>query len=57
MEERSATALAHAARELLADLPDRALTRAYAERFSWDETSQGQIDLFTEITRNPTRVT
>jgi glycosyltransferase involved in cell wall biosynthesis len=28
---------------------DRAATRNYAEGFSWDATSQGQLDLFTKI--------
>lgn len=49
IEERTSDALAIAARTLLADLPDRAATRTYSENFSWDETSQGQIDLFKEI--------
>ncbi len=29
--------------------PDRAATRRYAERFSWDETSRGQERLFTAL--------
>lgn len=49
VDERSAPALARAAAGLLADLPDRGATRTYAEAFSWDETSQGQIELFQEI--------
>lgn len=49
VNERTSGALAIAAQTLLADLPDRAATRAYSEKFSWDETSQGQIDLFKEI--------
>ena len=36
-------------KELLADPPDRAATRAYAEGFSWDATTEGQIELFNEI--------
>lgn len=55
VDERSAEALANAARALLADLPDRAKTRTYAEAFSWDETSQGQIELFGEIIARHTR--
>lgn len=31
---------------LFEGLPDRAATRAYAERFGWGETTQGQIELF-----------
>jgi glycosyltransferase involved in cell wall biosynthesis len=37
-------------RKIFADMPDRAATRTYAERFSWDETTQGQIALFREVT-------
>jgi teichuronic acid biosynthesis glycosyltransferase TuaC len=36
-------------RRLFADLPDRAATRAYAEPFSWDETTAGQLALFRRI--------
>lgn len=49
MAERSGAAIAAAARDLFADLPDRAATRAYAEGFSWDATTQGQLDLFRRI--------
>ena len=55
VDERSPQALASAAGALLANLPDRAKTRTYAEAFSWDETSQGQIDLFGEIIAQHTR--
>ncbi len=34
---------------LLAAPPDRAATRAYAERFSWDDTVRGVIDLFETV--------
>ncbi|MFL5285216.1 MAG: glycosyltransferase [Rhodopila sp.] len=36
-------------RRLFAALPDRAATRAYAEAFSWDETTAGQLALFRRI--------
>lgn len=49
MAERSARAIADAVRDLAANPPDRAATRAYAERFSWAATSQGQLDLFRAI--------
>lgn len=55
VDERSSDALASAAHSLLGALPDRAATRTYAEAFSWDETSQGQIDLFREILERNTR--
>jgi teichuronic acid biosynthesis glycosyltransferase TuaC len=34
---------------LFASLPAREATRAYAERFSWDETSAGQLALFRRV--------
>ena len=49
MRERSAGALVEAVRQLRADRPERAATRAYAEGFSWDATTQGQLDLFSNI--------
>jgi teichuronic acid biosynthesis glycosyltransferase TuaC len=41
--------LAAAVAEALAAPPDRAATRAYAERFDWQSTTDGQIALFSEI--------
>jgi glycosyltransferase involved in cell wall biosynthesis len=35
--------------KLFAALPDRAATRRYAERFDWDATTRGQLDLFHDI--------
>jgi teichuronic acid biosynthesis glycosyltransferase TuaC len=46
---RDSDSIAGTVRELLADPPNRAKTRTYAERFGWDETTKGQIDLFTAI--------
>jgi teichuronic acid biosynthesis glycosyltransferase TuaC len=40
--------------DLLGDPPDRAGTRAYAERFGWEETSLGQIALFRRVLENHT---
>ena len=37
-------------RTLFAALPDRAATRLYAEAFSWDETTEGQLALFRKMT-------
>jgi hypothetical protein len=34
---------------LRANYPDRAATRRYAERFSWDDTTAGQLALFEDI--------
>jgi teichuronic acid biosynthesis glycosyltransferase TuaC len=41
--------IAAGVRDLFAAMPDRAATRAYAERFSWDETTAGQLALFRRI--------
>lgn len=41
--------LKRALQSLLADYPERAKVRRYAENFSWDETSRLQIELFTKI--------
>ena len=46
----TAEGLAEAARDLFANPPDRAATRRYAERFSWDATTEGQLALFRRIT-------
>ncbi|MBV8653861.1 MAG: glycosyltransferase, partial [Alphaproteobacteria bacterium] len=49
--ERTGAAFADTIARLLAALPDRAATRAYAERFSWDATTEGQIALFRNLVR------
>ena len=49
MTERSARAVVAAVLDLAANPPERAATRAYAERFGWAATSQGQLDLFRAI--------
>lgn len=45
-EDRSAAAIVRATRALIADMPERQATRRYAEGFSWDATSRGQLDIF-----------
>ena len=59
MKARSPVALVDAVDRLFASYPDRRDTRAYAERFSWDETTTGQLELFSRIltsqTTNPAR--
>lgn len=52
MADRTPDALAKAAEALFAALPDRNATRAYAERFSWDATTEGQRELFSELIPN-----
>jgi len=49
MEERTPESLASAVRKLFEKLPAREATREYAEQFSWDDTTQGQLDLFRSI--------
>lgn len=48
---RTPAAIADAVRRLAATLPGRAATRAYAENFSWEATSQGQLEIFRAVTR------
>ncbi len=47
--ERTAPAIAEGVRRLAAAPPPRAATRAYAEGFSWDETTAGQLALFRRV--------
>lgn len=49
MPELSATGVARAVLDLLAAPPDRADTRRYAENFSWDDTTAGQISIFNRL--------
>ena len=49
MEERTARGVAQAVERLRAHYPDHAATRAYAEGFSWDDTTRGQIALFRQV--------
>ncbi len=50
IDERSGTALAAGLASLLAAAPHREDVRAYAEQFSWDDTSRSQLRLFRELT-------
>jgi glycosyltransferase involved in cell wall biosynthesis len=49
IEERTADGIANAVQRLFAQLPDRTQTRAYAEMFSWDAITEGQLELFRKI--------
>lgn len=49
--ERSARGIAEALQRLLRSDVDRSLTRQYAERFSWDEVTNGQLRLFEDVLR------
>lgn len=47
--DRTGRGFAAAISQLSASPPNRAATRAYAERFSWDATTLGQIELFRSV--------
>jgi glycosyltransferase involved in cell wall biosynthesis len=49
MRERTGQSVAEAVSALLAKPPPRAATRAYAEGFSWEATTRGQIELFEAV--------
>jgi glycosyltransferase involved in cell wall biosynthesis len=49
MAQRTPAALADAVRDLFSAYPDRSATRRYAEAFSWDATTKGQLKLFSRI--------
>jgi teichuronic acid biosynthesis glycosyltransferase TuaC len=44
--DRSSEAIVAAVNELMRDLPPRDTVREFALRFSWDNTTQGQLDVF-----------
>lgn len=47
--ERSPSSISDGLTTLFARYPDRNKTRAYAERFSWDDTTNKQLELFAHI--------
>lgn len=49
MPSRTPQGVAAGVRQLRAHYPDHAATRAYAEGFSWDTTTRGQINLFHQV--------
>ena len=55
MPENTPEGIAAGVRDLLADPPDRAATRAYAERFGWEETSAGQLAVFRRVLERASR--
>ncbi len=52
MAERTPQGVVDAVRQLRADYPSHESTRRYAEKFSWDDTTQGQIQLFGNILKD-----
>ena len=49
MHERTPEGVAEGVNRLRANYPERAAVRRYAERFSWDDTTAGQLRLFRSI--------
>jgi teichuronic acid biosynthesis glycosyltransferase TuaC len=49
MAERTPQGVADAVNALRANYPDRVATRRYAERFSWDDTTAGQLAVFNAV--------
>ena len=49
MAERTPEAIADAVQRLFSRYPDRGATRRYAEEFSWEETTRGQLRLFGRL--------
>lgn len=49
MARRTPDALAAAVRQLMVRMPPREKVRLYAEKFDWDATTRGQLDLFREV--------
>jgi teichuronic acid biosynthesis glycosyltransferase TuaC len=47
--ENTADGIVEGVRRLFASMPTREATRAYAEPFSWDETTAGQLALFRRV--------
>jgi teichuronic acid biosynthesis glycosyltransferase TuaC len=56
MSERTSEAAVHAVRSLVANMPQRAATRQYAEQFNWDDTSHGQVAIFKRIIQGITEL-
>jgi glycosyltransferase involved in cell wall biosynthesis len=49
MDELSGAGVAEGVSRLYKQLPDRAVTRCYAEGFDWQATTQGQLDIFRQV--------
>ncbi|MEQ1931375.1 MAG: glycosyltransferase, partial [Parvularculaceae bacterium] len=52
--DRSAAAIGAAIRAVLGDRPSRTDTRRYAERFNWDETSDGLLGVYDAVAQRHT---
>ncbi|MEO1292983.1 MAG: glycosyltransferase [Pseudomonadota bacterium] len=51
LAERSTPAIVAGVRGLVNNAPERAATRAHAERFGWEPTVQGTINLYSRVSR------
>jgi teichuronic acid biosynthesis glycosyltransferase TuaC len=51
VRDRSPEAIAEGVTRLLSACPTREATRAYAERFSWEDTTRGQLRIYESITK------
>ena len=51
VDERTASSIAAAIKDLLASPPERSATRTYAEQHSWDETTDGMAAVFQRLIR------
>jgi glycosyltransferase involved in cell wall biosynthesis len=49
LDETTSEGVVRAVLRLFSHLPERNATRSYAERFSWDATNRGQLQLFSDI--------
>jgi len=49
VEDQTVDAVAAGISQILDNPPDRTHVRAWAERFSWDETADKKFDLFSRI--------
>lgn len=49
IRDRSAAAIAEGVDRLFAHYPNREATRRYAEKFSWDDTTRGQLEIFRRV--------
>ncbi len=53
VDDRTPEAIARALADLLANPPAREATRAHAEEFGWDATTEGQISVFQAVLGTP----
>lgn len=52
VKERNAHSIEEAVNDLLRNYPNRQAVRLHAEKFSWKETTDGQLDIFSRLMRS-----